>query len=209
MASAWRGTSKVSAFGCLSEWEITPTDHQKKQRNMTRADVLAFTQARVAALLRKDAFCDDGTNLDVSVYYILLLVCRWLKLQGQVALYNHPAFHTFIIKFFYGHNGIAVKYPEKFSTIFPIAALAFSRSILRFVLEENKTGTHVTCKLDQVRQKKYFVDLDIAMKLVDPNIDRYHPKIIEAICIDIASRGQWVFALYASTFYPGDWSSYC
>ncbi|KZP15181.1 hypothetical protein FIBSPDRAFT_959149 [Athelia psychrophila] len=173
MASAWRGTAKVAAFNYMAGWEITPTEHQKDQLKMTRADVIAFTQARVKVLLHRDAFCDEGVNDD-----------------GQLSLYNNSAFQTFIIGFFYGHNGIAVKYPEGFKTIFPIAALAFARSVVRVVLDEHKTGQHVTRKLDAPRQLKYKEDLDTARKLINPAVDRYHPKLIQEIRVSIAQRGQ-------------------
>lgn len=68
MVSTWRGYCKVAAFYVMSEWEITPTDHQKRTLNMTPEDVLAFTRARIIELLLKDAFCDDGKNPDVSIY---------------------------------------------------------------------------------------------------------------------------------------------
>lgn len=83
-----------------------------------------------------------------------------------------------------------MKYPEGFTTIFPIAALAFARSIVRIVLEEQKTGLHVTHRLDAQRQTRYFSDLDIAKKLTNPAIDKYHHSIIDEICVDIARRGR-------------------
>lgn len=57
----------MTAFNCMSEWEITPTEHQKQTLAMTQQDVLTFTQVRVAKLLYQDAFCDEGSNADVSV----------------------------------------------------------------------------------------------------------------------------------------------
>lgn len=83
-----------------------------------------------------------------------------------------------------------MKLPEVFATIFPIATLAFGRSMMRNVLEEFRTGVHKTRKLDRPRQKKYFKDLEVGKKLINPSVDRYHPKIIEGICMDIAARGQ-------------------
>lgn len=66
--SAWRGSFKVAAFDALPGWEISPTKHQMDEAHMTPADILAFKQRRVAVLLHKDAFCDDGVNPDVRVY---------------------------------------------------------------------------------------------------------------------------------------------
>lgn len=60
----------------MSEWEITPTAHQKKTLKMNAEDILTFTQVRVAKLLHEDAFCDDGKNVDVSVYIMKFLPGR-------------------------------------------------------------------------------------------------------------------------------------
>lgn len=68
----------------MAGWEITPTEHQKDQLKMTRADVIAFTQARVKVLLHRDAFCDEGVNDDVSVHNHITTTLPLNQISGPV-----------------------------------------------------------------------------------------------------------------------------
>lgn len=163
----------MAAFNALNSWEILPTSHQKKEGKMTTSDIHNFTRARVAVLLRADAFCDDG-----------------LDDRGHPAIYNHAAFLEFVVAFFYGHDGIAVKYPDEFSDMFPISALAFARSIIRIVLKEYSTGEHITEKLNRPRQKQYHVDLDMTIVLANPATDAYHAPSFNALRRSIAVMGR-------------------
>ncbi|KAF7965433.1 hypothetical protein HWV62_43527 [Athelia sp. TMB] len=95
-----------------------------------------------------------------------------------------------MIDFLYGHNGIAIRYPEQFSVIFPITALALGCSIMRITLREHRTGRHITKKLDSTRQKGYFHDLKVATNLANPQVDKYHAPIIDTLLKSLASRGR-------------------
>ncbi|KZP30606.1 hypothetical protein FIBSPDRAFT_945946 [Athelia psychrophila] len=159
IASAWCGAFKVSAIKALHLYEIIPTLHQKKEHNMTKEDVLAFTQDQIIILCKKDAFCDDGFDA-----------------EGHPSLYSHPAFLEFLLDFFYGHNGIAVQHPEDFTTIFPVA--------------ENKSGEHLTEKLNKDRQLIYLKDLAVVNDLANPLVDAYHAPMMQDLRKSLVSRGR-------------------
>lgn len=111
--------------------------------------------------------------------------------QGHPALYNHPAFEDFIVKSFYGKNGLAASFPEDFSATFPIGAMAFTRTVVRNALTESITGQHVAGKsVGSDHRAAYLKDLTTLHKLTDPRTDAYHAPLMNAVRTQIATRGR-------------------
>lgn len=83
-----------------------------------------------------------------------------------------------------------MSFPEEFSPLVPIGAMAFTRTVVRNALTELASGTHVPGDpLGSDHRKAYMCDLTMLCKLTDVTKDAYHAPIINETRRTIAAAG--------------------
>ncbi|KZP17566.1 hypothetical protein FIBSPDRAFT_957023 [Athelia psychrophila] len=172
--SLWRGQFKLATIDSLSRYEIFPTAQQKEDLKMTPATEAAYTRQKVATLLLAEAFCDHGVDE-----------------EGCQAVNNHPVFLDIINSHFYGEKGIGRMFPDDFYPLFPLPAMAYTRTMIRTVLNEYKGGSHKPIKqCIDLQGVEYRDDLALVMKLSDPSRAPYYAPRMQVTRRKISDRGR-------------------
>ncbi|KAF7984712.1 hypothetical protein HWV62_13022 [Athelia sp. TMB] len=174
-ASAWRGRMKRTALKRISLWGAMPPSDE--QQTMKPEEVHRYIALRVQRLRQEDGFCDVRTE------------------DGNLAIYLHPAFLTFVEDFFYDAQGVARLVPGTFSALtrFPPPALALARTLVRIVMNEMQTGKHQATTLDPKRDRpEYNVDLAFINRVATKNAEDspYNRITLKHVQQNIITRGR-------------------